>query len=466
MQLKLNDLTLIIKFDNEKERKLIKKFITFKDDKAAFFGGSFHPERVKDVCLGKEIKEYFVCFAGFTREIIIFAKQNNISITKFEDSRTHFSFQKKEYTHDELRKYFNPNFKYVEHQIRALQAMINTNTGIIVAPTSAGKSSIISAFIRLTKLPTLILVNKVMLGVQLKEGLNKDGIDCGICSGKGVIDGNCMVSTIQSVKKIPNLSKFKCVLIDEVHNSSSSTFQDFLKQFGCALKFGFSASPARTGDYLGYAKIRQFVGSPIIKIESSELLENKVMAKPHIYLVKNECKEDEYFDYATAYTEEIINGSKRNNIIKDITEIYKSGVLILVNIVEHGEILQSLIPGSMFIAGETPLDVRQQAIKDFDDGDLPILIGSTILQEGISITHMKAMILACGGKSNVAVLQKIGRSLRFKEGEKTEVDFYDFIDTAKFLFKHSKMRANLYKKAGYNDIKLLNSDLTPIDKKK
>ena len=93
---------------------------------------------------------------------------------------------------------------------------------------------------------------------------------------------------------------------------------------------------------------------------------------------------------------------------------------------------------------------------------MPVLIGSTILQEGISITHMKAMILACGGKSNVAVLQKIGRSLRFKAGEKTEVDFYDFIDTARFLSKHSKMRVSLYKKAGYNDIKLLNGDLCEI----
>ena len=466
MQLKLNDLTLIIKFDDDKEKKLIKKFITFKDDKSASFGGKFHPEAVKDVCLGKEIREYFVCFAGLTKEIILFAKQNNIKITKFEDNRTHFKFQQKEYSHDELRKYFNPNFKYVEHQIRALRAMINTNTGIIIAPTSAGKSSIMSAFIRFCNLPTLILVNKVMLGSQLRDDFKKDGIDCGLCSGKGVIEGKCMVSTIQSVKKLGDLTRFKVVLVDENHNCSSSTFQDFFKQFGCALKYGFSASPYRTGDYLGYAKIRQFLGSPIVKIESSELLENEVMAKPHIYLVKNECKEDEYFDYATAYTEEIVNGKRRNNIIKDITDVYKSGVLIVVNIVEHGEILQKLIPNSMFISGETPIDVRQQAIKDFDSGELPVLIGSTILQEGISITHMKAMILACGGKSNVAILQKIGRSLRYKAGEKTEVDFYDFVDTAKFLSKHSKMRVNLYKKAGYNDIKLLNSDLSPIDKNK
>ena len=466
MQLKLNDLTLITKFDTDKEEKAVKKFLTFKDTKAAFYGGKFHQEAVKDVCLGKNIQGYFVCFAGFTKEILLFAKQNEIKITAFEDTRTHFKFQQKEWSHDELRKYFNPNFKYVEHQIRALQAMLSTNTGIIKAPTSAGKSSIMSAFIRLTKVPTLILVNKVMLGIQLRENFIKDGIDCGICSGKGYQDGYNMVSTIQSIKKIPNLSKYKCLCVDEVHNSSAASFQDFLKQFGCPLKYGFSASPARSGDYLGYAKIRQFIGSPIIDIDSHELLENDVMAKPYIYLVKNECKQDEYFDYQTAYTEEIVNGKKRNELVKTITEKYGNGVLIVVNIVEHGEILRDLIPGAVFISGETPVDERKKSIEAFDKGELPVLIGSTILQEGISITHMKAMVLACGGKSNVAVLQKIGRSLRFKEGEKTEVDFYDFIDTAKFLSKHSKMRAGLYKKAGYDNITVLDENLEMVAKAK
>lgn len=464
MKIRLNDLTMIMSFESDSEKKLIKKFITFKDDKGAFFGGKFHPERVKDVCLGKEIREYFVCFAGLCKEILLFCKQNGIKITNFEDKRTHFDFQKKEWSHDELRKYFNPNFKYVEHQIRALEAMIKTNTGLVVAPTSAGKSTIMSAFIRLVNMPTLILVNKVMLGEQLRKGFLEEGIDCGICSGKGVIDGKCMVSTIQSVKKLGDLARFKMVLTDECHNVSAGTFQDFFTQFGCPLKFGFSASPFRNGDYLGYAKIRQFLGSPIIKIESQELLENEVMAKPHIYLVKNQCLQDDYFDYQTAYTEEIVNGNRRNLIVKDVCDKYGEGVLVLVNILEHGKILEELIPCSKFIAGETPINERLKVVDDFDKGRLPILIASTILQEGISITHMKAMILACGGKSNIAIIQKIGRSLRFKEGEKTEVDYYDFVDTAKFLNKHSKMRASLYKKTGYTDIKLLNGDLEPLTK--
>ena len=464
MKFKLNDLTLIMSGTNE-EIKSVKKFISYDDTSNCFFGGSFHAERKKIVCLGKEIQGHFVCFAGLCKEILVHCKQNNIKIEDFEDNRTHFKFQEKEWTHDELRKFFDPKFDYVEHQIRAIQAMLKTNTALNILPTSAGKSSIMSAWIRLTKLPTLILVNKVDLGIQLQKGFIKDGIDCGICSGKGVKEGYCMVSTIQSVKKIGDLSRYKMVLIDEVQNASASQFQEFFKQFGCPLKYGFSASPNRTGDYLGYAKIRQFLGYPCIKVESSELLEHKVMAKPHIYFVKNECKEDDYFDYQTAYSEEIIKSKKRNNLVKDIVDKYKSGVLIVVNIIEHGKILEKLLPGSVFISGQTSTEDRSKYLEMFDNGELPILIGSTILQEGISITHMKAMILACGGKSNVAVLQKIGRSLRFKKDEKTDVDFYDFIDTAKFISKHSKMRLTLYKKNGYNDITLLDENLEKIELK-
>ena len=643
MELRINDLTLIIKFDNINEEKSIKSFLTFKNSKNAFFGGSFHPEKVENVCFLSKVKEYYVCFAGFAKELLIFAKQNNFEIKNFTDKRTHFKFQKKEWTHDELRKYFNPNFKYVEHQIKALDRMLKTNNGIIVAPTSAGKSSIISAYIRATKLPTLILVNKVMLGSQLMDGLREDGIDCGICSGQGIIDGTCMVSTIQSVKKIPYLDSFKALIVDECfpgntkvltengyksisslvnnkstekvfsfnkktkkvelkpitnwmkketeydtfvkvyfsktsnntstpnhkyyvyddkniimkradelsigdkiityckdsskdkshiptcidyklfdcdkgfyeknteefynygykaitdiktitpkcktvynitvddnhnyfignslalvsncHNTSAETFQDFLKQFGCPMKFGFSASPYRTGDFYGYAKIRQFLGSPLVKIESSELIENKVMAKPHLFIVKHTPEKQEYMDYQIAYSEAIVENESRNNIISKIVNKYKTGVFIIVNILEHGEILKKMFPQAVFISGETPLEERKDVVKKFDNEEIPILIGTTILQEGISITHMKVMILACGGKSNVAILQKIGRSLRFKEGEKEEVDYYDFYDNCSILSKHSFTRVSLYKKAGYDDIKILDEDLKEIVKK-
>ena len=460
MKIKLNDLTCIITFENKQEEKIVKQATTWKDSKNAFFGGSFHPERVKNVCLGKEVQGYFVCFAGLLKEIVIAAKNNNIKISEYKDNRTHFDFQKKEWSHDELKSLFDPKFKYVEHQIRALQSMLNTNCSIIIAPTSAGKSKIIAAWMKLTKLPTLILNDRATLAMQLRDDFVKEGLDCGYCCGKGVKEGYSTVCTIQSVKKLCKLTEYKCLIIDEVQRASSNTFQEFLKQFGCPLKYGFSASPYN-GDLYDYAKIRQFIGSPSIKIESAELIENEVMAKPRIYLVKNTCENT--FDYVSAYDTGIVNNKRRNEKIINIANMYDSGVAILINHIHHGEILEEQIPGAVFIRGETKLDERLKAIKDFNEGKIRVLIGSGILNEGISISNMKVLIMASGNKGLVQTTQKIGRVLRITENKKEGI-FYDFIDLGnKHLEKHSKQRISIYKKNGFNDITILDENLKKID---
>lgn len=601
MKLSLNNLTLIIDFENEEEKKLIKKYITYKDNSNCFYKGKFHKEKAVDVCLGKEIKGKFVCFSGLTKEILLFSKGNNIKVTEFIDNRDHFDFQNKDYTHEELKEYFPKDFDYVEHQIRALQAMIKTNNGLIVAATSSGKSQIIKSYLHFTNLPTLILIDKATLGAQLSEDIRKDGLDCGFCYGKGVTKGYHMVSTIQSVKKITDFTKFKCLIIDECfpgntkvltetglkkishlvknksqekvwtfnqktkktelkqiynwfekkteydyqivtylgkdkitstpnhkfyvikdenynleekiaeqlqigdklivfidnnnfsykevtkiktikpkcktvynisveenhnyfvgkkekvlvsncHKASSNTYQEFLKQLSCPLKFGFTASPYN-GDYLKYATIRQFLGYPLVKIGAQELMENKVMAKAKIFLVKNVCEET--FDYPTAYDINITHGKRRNEKIANIANSYEDGVAILVRTIEHGEELIKLIPDAVFLKGETPLKERMEVIKKFNNGEIKRIIGSSILNEGISISNMKVLIMASSGKAISQTIQKIGRVLRITK-EKTEGIFYDFIDIDnRFLEKQSKDRLRLYKKEGFNDYKIL-----------
>ena len=70
--------------------------------------------------------------------------------------------------------------------------------------------------------------------------------------------------------------------------------------------------------------------------------------------------------------------------------------------------------------------------------------------------------MASGGLARTQTIQKIGRVLRITK-EKREGIFYDFIDTGnKYLFKHSKRRISLYKEEGYEDISVLDSDLTKI----
>lgn len=321
-------------------------------------------------------------------------------------------------------------------------------------------TTIIAAWLKLTNLPTLILTDRATLGAQLAQDFRDKGIDCGFCSGNGVRQGFCIVSTIQSVKKL-DVSRFQMVLVDECHRSSSKSFQDFLASFGCPLKYGFSASPSN-GNLLDFARIRQQLGSIIIQIKSNELMDNGVMAKAKINLVKVDCPET--FDYPSANDLGIVHNKARNEVIKNIVEKHREEgyICILTRILEHGEELEKTIPGAVYLKGEDPLNKRMEVINKFNNGEIPVLIGSSILNEGISISNMKTLIMASGGKAQTQTVQKIGRVLRITK-EKRQGVFYDFIDmNNKYLFKHSKQRLSLYKKEGYDDISILDANLTKI----
>lgn len=458
IQIILTDATIQIDGD-ENELKKINKYETFDDSSACFSKGRYDITKLKHVPLMKNIKGRLVGFAGLAKEIILFCRNNSIKIENFEDKRTHFDFQMKEWTEEELKS-FLPNFDYVEHQVRGLQALLKTNKGIVMAPTSAGKSSLMAAWLKLTNLPTLILTDRATLGAQLAQDFRDKGIDCGFCSGNGIRQGFCMVSTIQSAKKL-DVSRFQMVLVDECHRSSSKSFQDFLASFGCPLKYGFSASPSN-GNLLDFARIRQQLGSIIIQIKSNELMDNGVMAKAKINLVKVDCPET--FDYPSANDLGIVHNKARNEVIKNIVEKHREEgyICILVSILEHGKELNEVIPGSAYLKGEDPLNKRMEIINKFNNGEIPVLIGTNILQEGISISNMKTLIMASGGKAVTATIQRIGRVLRITK-EKRQGVFYDFIDAGnKYLFKHSKQRLSLYKKEGYDDISILDANLTKI----
>lgn len=138
IQLLITDATVQITGDSEQELKKILKFQTYDDNSLCYSKGGYDITKLKHVPLMKVIKGRLVGFAGLTKEIVIFCKNNNIKIEKFEDKRTHFDFQDKEWTDDELKS-FLPNFDYVDHQIRALKTMLRTNKMIVTAATSAGK---------------------------------------------------------------------------------------------------------------------------------------------------------------------------------------------------------------------------------------------------------------------------------------------------------------------------------------
>lgn len=437
--------------DLSKEQiSLIKSRFTYKDMSQAMGKGGFNKRKVKTVRFTRQKGQALVLKSGFLQELIFFIKEENMPVSEFQDKRT--KLINRTYTDEELREQFNPDFDYVEHQTRALKALLKTNVGIIKAPTSAGKTEIIIALMRITNLPTLILVDSVSLAIQTAQRINEAGISCGICHGKGKVEEFNTISTIGSYKKLGSLTSYKMVIVDECHIVGASKFQEFFETTSYPYRYGFSATPDGNDPYR-FATIRQHLGDVISEIYTKELIENKVMVKPKIKFVTTDCPPTPSWD--VTYERCITKNKDRNDKIVKLALAQTVPTLILYKIIEHGLILGDRIPNSIVLSGNDSNTAREEAIQKFKSGEVRYLIASNIFKQGISINNIETLINASGGKSKIEVLQKIGRALRLHKGKDYAL-VYDFMDNGnKFTEKHSLQREDLYRKVGFEDIEIV-----------
>ena len=169
-------------------------------------------------------------------------------------------------------------------------------------------------------------------------------------------------------------------------------------------------------------------------------------------------------DYQKEYRN---NYCKNEQFFEAIYKIVKkldknSQILILVDRKdEGGQAIQNFLKvngiSAGYISGDDKKEVISQVLEDFNNKKLRILIGSSVIGEGINIKSTDDLILACGGKSEIKIAQAIGRAVRLYPGkERATVWDFRFTDT-KYLEKHLEERIRIFNKyfAGEVDEKCL-----------
>lgn len=246
---------------------------------------------------------------------------------------------------------------------------------------------------------------------------------------------------------------FNCngMICDEVQHWASETCQIISECASNArYRIGASATPFRDQD--DDILIEACFGRELCNINASFLIDSDFLVQPTIYFVSvNNMPNRKFLDYHEAYEEFIVRNELRNQWIADIAKNFADNgrqVLILIKNIEHGEKIQSLIPGSVFLHGQKSSKDRKERIEEMRSQKAKITIASTIFDEGIDVRPLDALILGGGGKSRTRALQRIGRILRkFQENgvKKTSAVVVDFDDQTKWLKKHSKERRSIYK---------------------
>jgi superfamily II DNA or RNA helicase len=280
---------------------------------------------------------------------------------------------------------------------------------------------------------------------------------------KAIFDDDVSVEEkfdLSQKEKILNLLKqTKVHILDECHVVSCQTVTNIHKNIDPEYIFGFSGTPYKNEN--SYLLVESVLGDKIVDVTATELINRKVIAQPLIKFIPVPPMAGlSTANYQTVYKTYVVDNVIRNNLIlsetkKLLEKKYKP--LILFQQVRHGKMLFDMLTEAgikcALLSGIDSLKIRNQVNKQFTDGEIDVIIASTIYDIGVDVPAVSSLILASTGMSLVKALQRIGRSLRKYPG-KTHSAIVEFYDQVKFLKKHSLKRCEIYsQEPGFKIIK-------------
>jgi superfamily II DNA or RNA helicase len=374
-----------------------------------------------------------------------------------------------------LEKMGKPPYPY---QLEILDVIDKNDRGIIKVATGGGKS-LIAALIaaKIGKRAIIYVIGKDLL-YQFHDFFSK------VFDEKiGIIgDGKCEIQNIniasiwtigqalgmdkksilmeseddeESVSKnkyvdiLKMMKETKTHIIDECHMSACETIQQVFKKITPEHLYGLSGSPWRDdgADLL----IESILGKYIVNIPASRLINEGYLAKALIrFRVVPPYPYELDKNYQSIYKKYVVENDARNGLILDgaktlVSKGYQT--LVLFSSLKHGKILHELFEQHMKCAildGSNSKEEREKVKKDLEERKIDCVLASKIFDIGVDIPSLAGLVIACGGKSTVKALQRVGRVIRKYPGKKFAV-IIDFCDQATYLDNHSKIRYKIYK---------------------
>ncbi len=356
------------------------------------------------------------------------------------------------------------NIKLRDYQIEAIDQGLEKLRGIFDMASGSGKTEVAIGLSKILGVKTLYLVHRLDLLKQTRERFHKRlGAQTGQIGG-GIFNPKditiAMIETLFSRLTSPEVREFLtsvgCIIADECHTSvPGNKWYKVFMTCPAPYRYGLSATPLARTDGRNMM-LRAATGDIIFKMPSWYLIKLGYLAKPKIYFEIIKKKIDKRLGWWKAYNTGIIASPLRNQAIvkwcQNFTEKSKA-TLVLIRYIEHGKALEVVLKASSgvrcaFIHGSSDWAKRSGSLDEFKKGELDVLISSTILDEGIDVPDVDAIIVASGGSSAIKALQRVGRGLR--KGRTGEVTVVDFGDAGHpLLLKHSLARMQSYIDAGY-----------------
>tara|TARA_B110000259_G_C14032633_1_gene407471 strand:- start:3258 stop:4751 length:1494 start_codon:yes stop_codon:yes gene_type:complete len=389
----------------------------------------------------------------------------------------------------QLAKEVNCPFEPRDYQNQYVVDAIRDSRSLSLSPTSSGKSLIIyliqQHYFRAFEHRTLIIVPTISLVHQMAGDFIDYGCDPSlIYKIQGGVDKNTnhpiVISTWQSLMKVGKdwLSQFKVALGDEAHLFQAKSLQKIMEGLDeCYYRHGFTGTLKSEESKTHRLVLEGCFGSVRSHVTTKDLIDQGTVADFNIKAIvlahSKEAKKAFYTEFKKikepqkkypAEREFLVNNHKRNMFIRNLLwSLEGQNNLVLFDLVEkHGKLLEPMLRKEgrelHFIYGAVKGEERER-IRHLVENDPikqhDILASYGTFSTGINLKKLDNIIFASGSKSEVKVLQSIGRALR-KGNDADKATLYDITDDLthgsfeNYTLLHFKKRIDIYGTQQFN----------------
>ena len=320
----------------------------------------------------------------------------------------------------------------------AADALDKHGNTLVVAPTGAGKTIMLSALVgkrRGVSKDVLILQHRDELVSQNStkfQRVNPELSASYVNASQKDWSGDAVFAMVQTLSRENNLKqmpKVDLIVVDEAHHTIADTYQRIIKAAKKANEgvqiVGFTATPNR-GDKKG---LRDVFTNCSHQIDIATLIREGFLVPPKTFVVdvgvQDELREvrKTASDFDMADVEKIMN---RRAINKRVVEEWmdKAGdrkTIVFCSTIRHAkdvcaEFVEQGIDAAV-VTGNTPSDKREEILHDLAHGETQVVVNVAVLTEGFDAPPVSCVVLTrpCSYKSTM--VQMIGRGLRTVDQE-------------------------------------------------
>ncbi len=412
-------------------------------------------------------------YLSMLEDVLVELENKNYHI-EVEDQRTSPNLEFTEIFEDFWgEKCWPKGHRFEGHPIRLRDDQVTVVNNFLKNPqalqevaTGAGKTIMTATLAKIVEKygRSIVIVPNKDLVLQTEEDFINVGLDVGVYFGDrknlGKTHTICTWQSLNILDKkshddsdLLTLAEFldgvQTVIVDEVHQAKAEVLKKLLTHnlSGAPIRWGLTGTVPKAD--FEYQSLRASLGEVVGRVTAKELQDKGVLSNCHVNIIQT-AEWKEFGSYPEELKYLVTDETRLNYIIGLITAISENGnALVLVDRIETGRIITSIIEDSVFISGEVKSAKRKEEYDEIKTATNKIIVATYgVAAVGLNIPRIFNLVMLEPGKSFTRVIQSIGRGVR-KAEDKDFVQIWDITASSKYAKRHLTERKKFYKDAKY-----------------